>query len=175
MAAKADSGAFQLIVDETKLSAGIRFTPRAEGAEYSAEDLRNFLTAQGIRQGIDNKALSEAAARFSEGEESEAGMLALGEAPRDPEPARYEWEDLPVPEDLKYEASLVLDNAPPPEIFQTRTEKVKRHRTVRKKGLLPFMPVKEKTVEVVEKLKNRKRFMSIPAFWLSAGVKRMHA
>ncbi|ORC34690.1 hypothetical protein B4O97_12140 [Marispirochaeta aestuarii] len=157
MAAKADSGAFQLIVDETKLSAGIRFTPRAEGAEYSAEDLRNFLTAQGIRQGIDNKALSEAAARFSEGEESEAGMLALGEAPRDPEPARYEWEDLPVPEDLKYEASLVLDNAPPPEIFQTRTEKVKRHRTVRKKGLLPFMPVKEKTVEVVEKLEKQEK------------------
>ena len=157
MAAKADSGAFQLIVDETKLSAGIRFTGQAEGAEFSAEDLRNFLTAHGIRQGIDQKALSEAAALFSDGEETEAGMLALGEAPRDPEPARYDWEDLPVPEDLKYEASLVLDKAAPPEIFQTRTEKVKRHKTIRKKGFLPFMPAREKTVEVVEKLEKQEK------------------
>ena len=157
MAAKVDDETFELIVDKTKLSAGIRFKPRAEEQEYSVEDIRNFLTSRGIRQGIDVQALSVAAARFSEGRESESGMLAIGKAPQDPQHAQYDWEDLPVPDDLKYESSLVLDNASSPEIFRITAEKVKRQKTVQKKPILPFLHPREKTLEVVEKIEKKEK------------------
>ncbi|WP_319559889.1 flagellar assembly protein A [Marispirochaeta sp.] len=156
MAAEAVHGALELIVDDKQLSAGIKFFPDEEGSECSAEDLKAFLREQGVRQGIDEKAVSEAAEKFSKGESRKALLLATGKAPRDPAPPQYEWEDLPIPEDLRYDSSLALENAPP-EIYQTRIEKVKRQKKVLKKPLLPFLPAKEKTLEVLDKIERREK------------------
>lgn len=167
------TGKLELQVDDQGLSASLIFIPLEDGRELDSGALRDFLIERGIKHGIKKEALARAAALFEQaGEPTEAVEVAVGDPPVLSEPALTEWAEIPLPEELAYEAARVVENAPSPVIFETRVEKIKRKRKVLKKSKIPFMAPKEVEEEVVEKREVEERVYVDPAVeaygWIEA-------
>ena len=175
MAETKAEGALELIADEKGLSAGLAFTPEDGGKEYDAEGLAGFLREQGIQHGLKSGALEGAIKEFATATgRVELADLVEGTAPVDAQGASYEWEELELPEGLVQEAERTLAQAPGPEIFITRIEKIKQQRTVLRKSRIPFLPAKEVTEELIEKREHRERVEVDPTVrargWVTEGT-----
>jgi len=93
----------------------------------------------------------------SDKEQSLRLRVAHGTKPRPPSPEKPEWFIQPIPEELASVATMAIAGAGTPEISVEIVEKVKRTKTVTRKGALPFLPSRQEVVEVVERVTRPQR------------------
>lgn len=144
-------GNTELIVDEHKLVAEIRFSKNSDGKEWSAEDIAKVLTDAGIRYGYKEDDIAE---QLKIAGEKNEGTITFKAAKGEPAVAMKaeepQYAQLDIPESLADAIPQKLESCSPPIIQKKVVDKVKKTKTVLKKSPLPFMPAKEEQVEYTE-------------------------
>lgn len=143
-------GALELEIDEAGLEAALVFSPDSSGSEWDRQKACALLENQGIREGIDSKALDSLFVPENANETHKI-IVSRGTPPQPGLPAKLTVQTLPVPEDLQpYQGQLIPADRPP-EVYLRTVEKTKSERIVTKKPKLPFLPAKEEKEVVWEK------------------------
>ncbi len=143
-------GVLELEIEQAGLEAALVFSPDPGGLEWDRQKAYALLEEQGIREGIDSKAINS----LFVPENAEAAQkitVARGTPPRPGLPAKLTVETLKVPEALQPYQEQLLPTDRPPEVYLRTVEKTKSERIVTKKPKLPFLPAKEEKEVMWEK------------------------
>jgi hypothetical protein len=135
-------GSLELEIESAGLEAVLVFSPDPGGLEWDRQKANALIEDQGIREGIDSKALDS----LFVPENTAAAQkitIARGTPPRPGLPAKLTVETLPVPEALQSYQEQLLPADRPPVVYLRTVEKTKSERIVTKKPKLPFLPAKE--------------------------------
>ncbi len=175
MAETTGRGTVDILLEDQGLTAILSFSPDPDGPEQTGDTIRNLLNEKGVRNGVDSAALEKAVASITGSSSLPSPVvIARGTPPELPEPAEIEWEELPVPEDLQYDLSRTLENAPAPEVHTITVEKIKRSRKVIKKSKIPFAAPKEVEEEYFDKVERKEKVYVNPEViasgWCEAGM-----
>ena len=168
------TGRITIDSDDEGLLAVLKFTPDDGGREWDLKAVNRFITEHKIVHGLDRKKVDDALSELlSSGAEKEF-TLAEGDPPEKAVPEERSWSEISVPDEHREDVERVLRNAPPPEIFTTEIEKVKKEKLVKKKGLLSFGKEKEEKVVETVKVEKKRKVDIIPdvieAGWVEAGA-----
>lgn len=169
------TGRIEIDVDDSAMLAVLHFTPDENGQSYDLQDIFRLINEKNITYGMDRKQVeSRLEPVFADPAEANI-TIAEGEAPVSAVSGEYLWESLVIPDEHKDDVARMLKNAAPPQIFKTEITKIRKERTVKKKGLLPFGKEKEETVVETLKQENKIRVEIQPdvieAGWADKGVK----
>ncbi len=175
MAESTGRGTVDILLEDQGLTAILSFTADPQGPEQTEDTIRNLLNEKGVRNGIDSAALEKAVASITGSSSLPSPVvIARGTPPVPPESAEIEWEELPVPEELQYDLSRTLENAPAPEVYTVTVEKIKRSRRVMKKSKIPFASPREVEEEYFDKVERKEKVYVNPEVlasgWCEAGV-----
>ena len=133
--------------DPRKLEGRLVFSPDPQGPEWDAEKLRRFLREQEFQAAVEPQKLAEALDAFAGSQGEKASFTVVkGEPPEPSTDEALEWEDWEIPEELREVAQEFLADAPDPQVYDVRVEKVKVEEKVLKKPALPFLKAKEQTI-----------------------------
>jgi len=140
-----------LDIDKAGLEAELVFTPDEGGKGWTEEDVFGLLARQGVIEGIRSEVIRSFFNNPMEaGDGSVRFPVAEGTPPELPSPVFYQWNDMPVPEELEKDAERILLSAPPPEITRRTIRKVKVRKKVVKKPKLSLGKPREEMVESIE-------------------------
>lgn len=154
MAGTTVKGDIRLLVDGLELEASLRFEPAADGPEWAVEGLTRTVAEARI-VGVTARRLEEVLQAFAKTKTPAVEILARGQAPEPTIPETAEWTDATTPAEFQpFESSIIVD-APPPNLYKVRVDRVAKERVVKKPGLLPFMPAKTEKVVEYEKVEVR--------------------
>ena len=146
-------GALDLEIEQAGLEVALVFSPDPGGVQWDRQKAYALLEEQGIREGIDSKALGSLFVPENANATRKI-TVARGTPPQPGFPAKLSVETLPVPKALQsYQEQLIAVDRPP-EVYLRTVEKTKNERIVTKKPKLPFLPAKEEKEEVWEKTEN---------------------
>ncbi len=144
-------GTVALEIDDSGLRASLVFTPDESGEVCSRKAVEALLKKLDLPQ----KESSTLIETFLKQIEQSAGVVSVpaaeGTPPEPPSEGKYQWEELPVPEELLPDAERIFKTALDPEIFEERAEKVKVRKKIREKAKFPFKKESVKLVTVIEK------------------------
>ncbi|TFG85037.1 MAG: hypothetical protein E4H20_01490, partial [Spirochaetales bacterium] len=155
MASQTARGTVRLNVDELGLEVTLRFTPDPEGgADWTADSLGKIVSDARINS-VSSRILSDAVGKFQEAKAPVSVIIAQGQAPSSGAPEEAKWLPLETPPEFIPFQAAVISEAPSPQLFRVRVERVTRERIVKKPGLLPFLPPKEEKVSETEKVERR--------------------
>lgn len=143
-------GALELEIESAGFEAALVFSPDPHGLGWDRQKVDALLENQGIRGGIDSKALDS----FFVTENVEAAQkitVARGTPPQPGLPAELTVETLPVPEALQPYQEQIIPTDRPPDVYLRKMEKTKSERIVTKKPKLPFLTAKAEKKVVWEK------------------------
>jgi len=146
-------GALELEIDQAGLEAALVFSPDPGGAEWDRQKACALLEEQGIREGIDSKALESLFIPENAGATCKI-TVARGTPPQPGLPAKLSVETLPVPEALQPYQQKLLPADRPPEVYRRTVKKTKSERIITKKPKLPFLTAKVEKEVVWEKTEN---------------------
>ncbi|GHT77836.1 hypothetical protein FACS1894130_03430 [Spirochaetia bacterium] len=146
-------GEASIIINSQETLAKLVFVPKDNGADWDVGGITKLIgehlqafgplpavpAAQTLESFLQKAAMGKAPIEI---------MLAEGIPAEDAAPAGVIWHKLPIPADIASFVEEALANAGKPELYRTRVEKVKRERVFKTPRKLPFLPPKEKVVEV---------------------------
>jgi len=173
MAGATARGEVRLLIDQLGLEATLSFSPVPDGTEWAADGLAKMLAEAGV-VGVPSRRLEEVVQAFSRSKSSMQEVVAKGQAPETGFPEDAVWVELGTPPEFQaFEAGAIAD-APPPELFRLRVEKIARERIVKKPGALPFLPQKQEKIVEYEKVEVRDPIavdkMVRKSFWVPKGT-----
>ncbi|THB62850.1 MAG: DUF342 domain-containing protein, partial [Spirochaetaceae bacterium] len=149
-------GSVNIRIDARAMTAVGEFSLSKDGEDITSASIAAQLEAEGVYTGYSQHSIDEKLSRLPDPlPETVEIILAEGEKPVSPKPESANFNDFPVPEQLKEHTEQVLKAAKPPIIFVERKEKVPVEKTVTKKGL--FGSSKEKTVTSTQVIKTKDR------------------
>ncbi|MBU0927652.1 MAG: FapA family protein [Spirochaetes bacterium] len=154
MAGVSIRGELTLIVDEFGLEAAFRFSPSQEGREWSSDGLAKAL-AEARVVGVQGRRIDEMLQAFSKSREPRIEVAAKGLPPELGIPEAAEWADFETPPEYAAFADETIAEAPRPDLFRIKVERVAKERVVKKPGALPFLPAREEKVVEYEKVEVR--------------------
>jgi len=154
MAQGAAKGDLTLTIEESELEASIRFTANPSGAEWTADKLLRVLMDARIG-GWNQKRAEDLIQKLSRAKGATLEVVARGEAPQPAVPELPEWVELPPPPELAEIAAAVSAEAPPPLLYKIKVETVRVEKSVKKPGVLPFLPARVEKVTVTERRQRR--------------------
>lgn len=169
------NGVLKVETDEDKLAVTLRFEKSEDGDEWTAERLGTVLKERGIQGEIKVQALKDFLAQAAKTTQGPHEAVVLrGVEPVIPAAETVEWKELTVPDELTDTVGLVLSHAESPKIFRERTEQIKKSKQVEKKGRVPFLRAKIKTVTDYETKVHRERIPIDPhveeSFYVEEGA-----
>ncbi len=150
MAAAGAKGDLALTIDELGLEASLKFTPDANGAEWTGDKLLRLVMDARVG-GVNPKRAEDILSKFSRSRGPIVEILARGLPPEEPVPEEADWEDLKPSPELDAVVAATIAAAGSPELFRIRIETIKTETTVKKPGALPFLPAKIEKVVGQEK------------------------
>ena len=156
MAQTVAKGTITLVVDERELEASLSFAPDPNGAEWTGEKLLRLAMDSRIG-GLNQKRTEEIVGKFSRSRGPAVEQIAKGLAPEEPKSEEAEWAELTIPEELSDIVSAMLEDAPSPELYITKTEIIRTEKTVKKPAAFPFLPPKIEKIVVSEKRETKER------------------
>ncbi len=165
-------GNLKLEIDELGVEARVSVTPDAEGAEVSPETVMTLLAEKGVREGIDVEGIERAFRQLARKRSPLSFIAASGTPPKPAEPEGVVLEPMAIPENLKETAERIVKNAPGPEAFLVREERVKKERKVSRKSSIPFIPAKEETETYWETKVTREKAVIDPTVMESGYVSK---
>ncbi len=181
MALQVAKGELRLDVDELGLEAAFEFSPDSEGgAEWTADALAKALSDARIN-GVPAKLIADTMQKFAGAKAPLRVTMARGAMPSSGLPEEAEWLPLETPVEYAAFQDKALAEAPPPELFRIRVERVSRERVVKKAGILPFLRGKEEKIVETEKIERKEPVVLDRkvqrSFWAPADtlVARLHA
>ncbi len=149
-------GDLALTVDELGLEASFRFTPNAEGAEWTADKVMRLVMDARIG-GVTQKRVEDILGKFARSRAPVVEIIAKGQAPEDPVPEEVEWEELTPPVELDALVAATIAAGSLPELYRIRVETVNSEKTVKKPGAFPFLPPKIEKIAVQERREVKER------------------
>jgi hypothetical protein len=145
-------GTAELTVDAGGLEATLRFRKHDDGEDYTGSDLVSLLQRKGITNGFEPDQAEQWIAKIDQSPESSVEVpVARGTEPEAPQAEQAQFDDKPIPEELRERAETIVANAPDPEITVEKTQTVEREKIVEKRSKLPFVKPKRERVTVQEK------------------------
>ncbi|HUW69697.1 MAG TPA: flagellar assembly protein A [bacterium] len=147
-------GDIQLLVDGLELEASLRFEPASDGAEWAIDGLVKLVTEARIA-GVTNRRLEEVLQAFGKSRTRTLEIVARGQAPEPTIPEEAEWGDTSTPPEFQPFESAAIVDAPPPNLYKIRVDRVARERVVKRSGLLPFLPSKAEKIVDYDKVEVR--------------------
>jgi uncharacterized protein (DUF342 family) len=173
MAGTTIRGDLKLLVDELGLEASFHFTPSPGGAEWSADGVARLL-AEARVTGVQARRVEEMLQAFAKAKAPAVEVAARGQTPEPGIPEYAEWMDLETPPEYLPFGDESIAEAPPPQLFRVRTDRVARERIVKKPGALPFLPPKEEKIVEYDKVEVREPIAVdtkvIRHFWAPKGA-----
>jgi hypothetical protein len=132
-------------------------TPNAdEGDRWTPDKLLELLEERGVKEGYSRESLAEALRQISTSSETSPRVrLVESVAPKPQKPETVEWEDLEVPQAVEPYRDQILSQAPAPEIFREKKQRIKKTRPVEKKSV--FGLGGQKSEEYYETITSRER------------------
>jgi uncharacterized protein (DUF342 family) len=146
-------GTASVVINPQETEVKLIFIPDPEGLGWDIDALFKMIGEQRLSPPPQPKILEpflQKAAKAKTKDPIES-VIFEGIPPEAALPEQIAWEPLPVPADIAPHAAAALAKAPAPELYQTRTEKIKHERVVKKPAKLPFMPPKEEVVVTWDK------------------------
>ncbi len=154
MAAVTVKGDMRLLVDGLELEASLRFEPAPEGPDWAIEGLTKLVAETRI-VGVANRRLEEALQAFAKTRTPALEIIARGQAPEPTMPEEAEWGAADTPAEYRPFESAAIAEAPAPNLYKVRVDRVAKERVVAKSGLLPFLASKPQKVIDYEKVEVR--------------------
>ncbi|MDR0878593.1 MAG: FapA family protein [Treponema sp.] len=159
MAAIIAKGNATIEVNPEETEAKLIFTPDPEGLGWDADAVIKLIGENRLSPPPSSKELEpflQKAAKAKNTNPMET-VIFEGTPPEQPAGETVNWETLPVPGDIEPLKDETLANAPPPQLFRIKTERIKHESIVKKPNPLPFLPPKEETVVTWEKKELREK------------------
>ncbi len=167
-------GNLKLEIDELGVEARVTVAPDSEGAEVSPETVMTLLAEKGVREGIDVDGIERAFRQLARKRSPVSFIAASGTPPKPAEPEGVVLEPMTIPENLKESAERILKNAPGPEAFLVREERVKKEKKILRKSPIPFIPARQET-EIYWETKVAREKAAIDPAVLETGYARKDA
>ena len=168
-------GRIEIYTDDEGMLAVFHFIPDENGQELDETIINRMISEKNIVHGIKRNEFDAKLKTLFENPAEISITLAEGDAAVSASPDEYLWESLTIPEEHKDDVERMLKNAAPPKIFKTEILKIKKEKTVKKKGIIPFGKDKEETVVETVKKEKKTQIEVIPdvieAGWVDKGVK----
>lgn len=118
-------GDIKIKISDNKLKAFLVYTPDKNGKSWDAGSFDELFKSEKIEENIDQKALEETLAEFSETESKcESKAIAHGTPAQDGVDESFEVINRDIPEDYKRMHKDILKQTPAPEIMVTKKEVV---------------------------------------------------
>ena len=153
------SGSATIYINPLETEAVLVFTPDPTGDGWDIAAINKLASEQSLPAFSDPKGLETFLAKAARAKNTDPVEMtfAQGIEPEESRAESVQWEALPVPDDMAAYQAETLDDAPPPEVYTVRTERIKHEAKVKKAGALPFMAAKEETAVTWEKKEIREK------------------
>ncbi len=147
-------GAINLVIDDLGLEARVNFTPDAAGPEIAADTVSKLITDARL-VGVTTKRVDEILGKFASSKTALSEVLLRGQSPEAGKPEQAEWDNLETPPEFEPLMARTLAEAPAPQLFRIRAERIAHERIVKKPGALGFLKGKEEKVIEYEKVEKK--------------------
>lgn len=140
-------GTLEISIDKQGLTATGIFTADPDADEITVADVVRLLSERGIRKGTSKEKIDkQLQSLLPDPPEHAELVLASGIPPKKQQAETVSFDVDPVPENLIAHVERILNNAGPPQIFKTRTERVQVEKVVEKKAAFPFGQAKQEKI-----------------------------
>lgn len=130
-------GVLKLDIPENGAYLDAIVTPNTEeGDEWTPDKIIELLEERGVTGGYSRESVTEALRSISNSDETSPKVRLAEGVPPEPQRAEtVEWEELRVPEEVEPYQDRVLSEAPTPEIFREKKQRIKKSRPAEKKSV----------------------------------------
>lgn len=166
----------ELDVAENGESASVTVARAQNGESWSANRIVELLRSREITEILPRDEIERRLKPLAAGKERTTTFdAAKAESPMPPKPERPVWTSYEIPEKVRAVAEQLLASAPVPTVTREVVTRVKKKKQVTTKPAFPFLPPRQKTVEVVERESRQERVYVDPTVegsgWVEAGRK----
>ena len=161
MAAVIAKGDATISINSAETEARLVFTPNPEGLGWDIDAVNKLLSEKNLSPPVNQKILEPFLAKAARSKTPMDIVIYQGIPQEDAVPESVNWEVLPIPSDFdSFRDEAII---PPPEIYRVLVNRIKKEKTVKKPGALPFLPQKEEVVVTWEKKVTREKAEVNPA------------